>query len=1158
MILGAINSLTKKYTSISDSNKSDMYLCVECNSKVIAKKGEIKAHHYSHTSDTTCKYFCNPGESEYHLAAKFYMKTLLESNIDIIILKECYICKLQSEFLTIFGENINKKIEIEYYFEYKGRKYADVAYLDNDKLLYIFEIYASHKTLSIDRPTNIDWFEIDAYNLLFDTIVDEKIYIFCSRKFCCDKCNIKNNNGVIYFNQLGAGNAKTYSSIKLLNDDDRFNAKNIFIYLTKAHSAKDVIYFELKTQEKDGKLSNLEVLIDQEYGKQYVLQYFNIKLNKEIKIIVGTIDSFTWAISDKSLSNNSPDFFGQILKCIINSKTQVRNNIKYSGMNIELNNKCLILIDECQDLCIDYLLAMNSIIKKTKIDLYLIGDKLQSIWGSNNIFTFFSETNLGTEIYRCEPRNNIYRFHNTQFIDFTNNIIDFEYYKLPKVKEICSIENCKYTHENDLIPYTIFKIPDPSSYDNIDEFDIDNDKLLDKILEYMNAEIEKYSYLPNDFMFIFPILKCNNLAIQLELKIQLFWIDKFSDLVYQTNVLSKNEYWKDRIQDNNFYKYIYLHKSDENKPINLKESENATRILSIHSSKGNGCSVVFVLGITEYILKIFSKEKNNLVYNSLLHVAITRQKKAIYFGITDNNDDIWNRFNKYYKNIIKNDIDIKPSVMSIKTCHRYADVSNYICNNENLFQELFESVIVEGEIEGILSMRNEENKTGLIDWGNHILRYATIEYNFLKNIVENEILENNSKKDQFTTILKLISKKEIYMCENYSLYYKILKEISVNSNKNKIPILNLSNSKNTEYYKYSIILKHIMEHIQIKLINTFSRIGKIKFPKMCPLESIILLFMIEIMNKGKYSEYSIMEIYSLIHCYDMCSKDLTDEHSIVNNCVCKKHFKNNNIVIKNDNSIELSIKNHYDNISKIDDIYSKYIYFIKNNLKITNMTYNYRHLVQHGNERNNFNLISSFVIIGHSDKYVVYFIIKPSLNILNINNIICNEILNNYLLLNSNDNDKDISNNKRYINKEIITCILTFDTIIPIFHKLNITKSNIAIKNCIKSYLFNKYTEYHTIIYEFYQYYKNNGRESSITSPQHVLNKLVATKHKIPIYIENYLRNKHFKIIENNTYYKEILIELNNKELVLNELNIILNKEIDIFLNINNLEYEDI
>ena len=111
MILGAINSLTKKYTSISDSNKSDMYLCVECNSKVIAKKGEIKAHHYSHTSDTTCKYFCNPGESEYHLAAKFYMKTLLESNIDIIILKECYICKLQSEFLTIFGENINKKIE---------------------------------------------------------------------------------------------------------------------------------------------------------------------------------------------------------------------------------------------------------------------------------------------------------------------------------------------------------------------------------------------------------------------------------------------------------------------------------------------------------------------------------------------------------------------------------------------------------------------------------------------------------------------------------------------------------------------------------------------------------------------------------------------------------------------------------------------------------------------------------------------------------------------------------------------------------------------------------------------------------------------------------------------------------------------------------------
>ena len=117
------------------------------------------------------------------------------------------------------------------------------------------------------------------------------------------------------------------------------------------------------------------------------------------------------------------------------------------------------------------------------------------------------------------------------------------------------------------------------------------------------------------------------------------YLHKFNDIDYQ-EVLKQNEFWKDKINDNKFYKYIYLHKSDEGKSINLKESENASRILSIHASKGNGCEVVFVLGITEETLTLFSKKKCNLVYDSLLHVAITRQKKSIYIGIEKNNDEI--------------------------------------------------------------------------------------------------------------------------------------------------------------------------------------------------------------------------------------------------------------------------------------------------------------------------------------------------------------------------------------------------------------------------------------------------------------------------------------------------------------------------------------
>ena len=70
--------------------------------------------------------------------------------------------------------------------------------------------------------------------------------------------------------------------------------------------------------------------------------------------------------------------------------------------------------------------------------------------------------------------------------------------------------------------------------------------------------------------------------------------------------------------------------------------------MSIHASKGNGCEVVFLLGITENNLKVFSGKTGNLMYDSLLHVAITRQKKSLYIGLVNNNDDIWKRFHGHH------------------------------------------------------------------------------------------------------------------------------------------------------------------------------------------------------------------------------------------------------------------------------------------------------------------------------------------------------------------------------------------------------------------------------------------------------------------------------------------------------------------------------
>jgi hypothetical protein len=199
------------------------------------------------------------------------------------------------------------------------------------------------------------------------------------------------------------------------------------------------------------------------------------------------------------------------------------------------------------------------------------------------------------------------RFHNEHFKPFVNSIIDFKKYGLPPIEAICNKPGCVHSDE---IPYHIFKT---------DDYDYTSDK----VIEYMTTEIDKHNYLPNNFMIIFPILKNNILAEVLHSKIQRFWTKRLGP-----------------------DKHIYLHRSVEGQTINLKESENATRILSIHTSKGNGCEVVFLLGCTEQALRVFSKQTGNLVYDSLLHVAITRQKKSLYIGVDNDYDDIYRRIKK--------------------------------------------------------------------------------------------------------------------------------------------------------------------------------------------------------------------------------------------------------------------------------------------------------------------------------------------------------------------------------------------------------------------------------------------------------------------------------------------------------------------------------
>jgi hypothetical protein len=1081
-------------------------------------------------------------------------------NKQIIWVIECNNCidiseTIRETFLIIF-RNDNWKYEN---FINTGNKYI---YLDNNNKIYRVEPdkIKSHMLDVIEYKTRSNFIEDIKQN-----------------KFIWNETEL--HQGILYYNQRGAGCGKTYESIQLLEKNKEFADKTTFIYLTKMHSAKEVIYSEFKGQLENGQLETInvkEIIGDNNNGekiKQYKIKYNNKTTGKECTIIIGTIDSFKYAIGDKK--NKEKDYFEGIVKSIRDGYSDIKKNgeLKYGGSNIKLNKNSLILIDEAQDLPPEYIESIATIIRNTYIDAYIIGDKLQSIWGENNIYTFLEKNELpNTKIIKSDGINKVNRFHNIQFKDLVNKIIDFKKYDLPEIENICT-NKCNYKHENEITPYTIFQVPklysglndkaedktekETKNKNEDKQYNKINEVIEKYIINTMEKEIEKYGYLPNNFTFIFPILSKNEFANKIYIRIQDFWIKKFNDKTYQENVLKKDKYWKDKINDDEFYEYVFLHKSDEGTSINLKESENATRIMSIHTSKGSGCEVVFLFGLSEDSLKIFSKQTNNLVFDSLLHVAITRQKKSLYMGIELNEDEIHNRFKKF--DIIK-DKDIEPSQKNIKRSNELKNVVQYVLSNQDKFDIVNNNIIIPNNYETLIPESKSEKN--IIDMGHHLIRYYVFLYYIWYNIIKTNTIEEteNKKFNQIIVVIKKIANYELKIFK-YSDYYKKLQEITAYNNAKRektdkeielvIPILSFGTNEKSKYSKYqndlNIFIKHIQKKIKDNLKNSL-------LPKLCPLEIIILMYMLNVMDNGSYTDVSILDVYKIMYYFDECSNEIDTDH-LDNNCMCFDTFLDNNRSTDNTKYAEIrqSIKKHYEKTKEVDYMYNEYKTVISKYTDFLKIKYNIFHPITFKDrDDKNFKIWNKYRIIGNSDKHVIYFVVKPQFNKLNFSETIIEILFDNFFILNTSENT---NNYERIAGKTIITCIFTLDSNKPIIYEFDVKKDNPILLDCYKAYLMDRYSKLHNNVYELYQFCKEQ-KDRKKSPIELLINKLESNN---PKYIsEYYLDIKSKYAYETDTKKKEEIKKLiDDKEVFLTEMKKLLEKKVDIYLGINQQKEND-
>jgi hypothetical protein len=215
IIKGAIEADNNKFILPQFGLKNIHYKCFDktCKFPIIKVASYVKQNgtkvfdyfrHINLTDEEECKckrYSRNRKLSnlEIHKEGVMNLNYVLENNeIDKRLVRYCPCCltdKLINKEVEILQEN--ERLETEYSFNHNGRSLrADIARIRDGKIYQIYEIKHSHATREIDRPSDIEWYEIDAQDInkqleQMENFDDREIILSCQRtNIICPSCNI--------------------------------------------------------------------------------------------------------------------------------------------------------------------------------------------------------------------------------------------------------------------------------------------------------------------------------------------------------------------------------------------------------------------------------------------------------------------------------------------------------------------------------------------------------------------------------------------------------------------------------------------------------------------------------------------------------------------------------------------------------------------------------------------------------------------------------------------------------------------------------------------------------------------------------------------------------------------------------------------------------
>lgn len=835
--------------------------------------------------------------------------------------------------------------------------------------------------------------------------------------------------------QKGAGNGKTYGIWKSISTN---RDKELFIVVTKQHSAKSVIRKELNDQVERNEyhiVNNIETFEEDENNRKYIINYEHNHSNRHCTIIIATIDSFIYNLCSKQNSNSN--YFEGLLESLKESgATKVNKHtgsFYFAGKSLQLNKKTELWIDEAQDLSRLYFEGIVKLMWQTKIDVVIVGDKLQSLEHKINFMTCIEDDIPNINIIGKEVKiNENRRIQSEGMAEEINRLIHFSDYQLPEIKPINQLKP-----ENESLEV----LPSPCIYAG-EPKKIKIEKYIDLILKKVEIEVERYDYKPEDFLFVFPIMKKNVLAVELETKL--------------------NEYWIKKSKNNDEYKhYAVLHKHEEGQVIDTSLSDEASRIVTIRTSKGDGRNVVFVLGVTEASLKILSRnDEIDLLFESYFHVSVTRAKRKIYFGLQENNDEIHKRFSE------NGLVEYKP-IINPKLSHD--KIIQNIDNNKII--DLLKS-------NGIIDKQKEENKKinskEAIDWEYHCIRRAIYLQYAIFNIFK-ETPKNNFVGSQLKLVLDRICKLSIirYSPKQFFNYIREVEDFSKGTNVYAacMPLCDLSHKR-----EYKKIARKIEKTIE-KNSQNYKK-DNLSIGKQTPLEAIIQWYCIELYRRKQYSQTSHLTIYNIVNHYENEEETkitkLMDESKIIKE-VTTRAMKQ---ILKNNNKVEWNIEHM---------------------LKI------------HGNTSEFQILNKDIPIIGWDSSNVYHFIFQSDYNELNYWDTIIKICVERFIIYNTADKGKDIVKFKDKSIKTYLFILKQNNFELFDWEFDNESEFNNELKVYIKEAIVKHFSSFNTGLYQYCQYIKKDSKwkEEKFRTPYDYIANKYNEEGRPVVYVRDFFKQLH-------------------------------------------------